>query len=114
MQAPRPRNTHTAVAIKKALHTPTTHLRPSHSTAAPQTHGVSLGLPRRSPSGRRRAHPFAQTSQTGQTGQTQAPRRRRQHTAVAIKKARATRPERCALFFYRKKAKKNGPISAND
>ena len=57
-------------------------------TAVPQTLGVYRGLPRRSPSGRRQAHPFAQTSQTGQTGQTgltQAPRPRSPHTAVAIK-----------------------------
>ena len=53
-------------------------------TAAPQTHGVSHDLPRRSPSGRRRAHPSCQTGQTGQTGQTQAPRPRTPHTAVAI------------------------------
>ena len=59
-------------------------------TAAPQTHGVSHGLPRRSPSGRRRAHPSCQTGQTGQTGQTQAPHPRPPHTAVAIKKARHT------------------------
>jgi len=62
---------------------------PNH-TAAQQTHGVSHGLPRRSPSGRRRAHPFDQTGQTGQTGQTQAPRRRPPHTAVAILPAHPT------------------------
>jgi len=102
MQASRPRNTHTAVAIKKARHTPvvnlpratppayrrchhvarhtpTAHLRPSHTT------------PRHSkPSGYTMAHPSCQTSQTSQTGQTQAPRPRRLHTAVAIKKAYLT------------------------
>jgi len=56
-------------------------------TAAPQALGVSHGLPRRSPSGRRRAHPSCQTSQTSQTSQTQAPRPRTPHTAVAIKQA---------------------------
>ena len=54
-------------------------------TAAQQTHGVYSGLPRRSPSGRRRAHQNCQTSQTSQTGQTQAPHHRNTHTAVAIK-----------------------------
>ena len=64
-----------------------------NQTAAQQTHGVSHDLPRRSPSGRRRAHPSSQTSQTSQTGQTsqtQAPRPRNTHTTVAIKKARHT------------------------
>ena len=60
---------------------------PNH-TAAQQTHGVSHGLPRRSPSGRRRAHPSCQTGQTGLTGltgQTQAPHPRNTHTTAAIK-----------------------------
>jgi|GEM_PF-5435124 len=63
----------------------------SFQTAAPQTLRVSHGLPRRSPSGRRRAHSSCQTgqtSQTSQTGQTQAPHHRDPHTTVAIKKPR--------------------------
>ena len=80
----RRRNTHTTVAIKQS--TPPGKSSPEpHHTAAPQTHGVSHGLPRRSPSGRRRAHPSCLTGLTGLTGLTQAPRHRRQHTAGAIK-----------------------------
>ena len=83
MQAPRPRTPHTAVAITLPG-IPHRHICaraiPDSGTA---THGVSLGLPRRSPSGRIRAHPSCQTGQTGQTGQTQAPRPRHPHTAVA-------------------------------
>ena len=48
---------------------------PNH-TAAQQTRWVSHDLPRRSPSGRRRAHQNCQTGQTGQTNLMQAPRRR--------------------------------------
>ena len=78
-QAPRPRTPHTAVAIKKALHTPPAHLRPSQTR---QRH--------RKPSGYTAAPPSCQTGQTGQTGQTQAPRPRNTHTTVVIKKARHT------------------------
>jgi len=66
-----------------ALHTPAVNLHSEPTlTAAPQTLGVYRGLPRRSPSGRRRAHP---SCQTGLTGLTQAPRRRDTHTTAAIK-----------------------------
>ena len=92
MQAPRQRRLHTAVAIKQAQHYPTANLPPrANPNSAPQTHGVYRGLPRRSPSGRRRAPPSCQTGQTGQTGQTQAPRHRNTHTAVAIKNLKRLR-----------------------
>ena len=59
-------------------------------TAAQQTLGVYRGLPRRSPSGRRRAHPSCLTGLTGLTGLTHAPRRHAPQTAVAIKQAYPT------------------------
>ena len=55
--APHPRSPHTAVAIKKARHTPTVNLPRVIPHGGWQTLGVSHGLPRRSPSGRRRAPP---------------------------------------------------------
>ena len=76
MQAPRPRNTHTTVAIKKARHTPSVNLHPSPTTPR---HSKPTGYPE--------AHPSCQTSQTSRTSQTQAPRPRNTHTTVAIKKA---------------------------
>ena len=67
---------------KKARHTPAVNLPPSQTKLrCCNPPGLSHGLPRRSPSGRRRAHP---SCQTGQTGQTQAPHPRTPHTAVAI------------------------------
>ena len=87
MQASRPRRQHTPAVIKlpripNGIFSP--RAKPHCDR---QTLGVSHDLPRRSPSGRRRAPPFcqtSQTSQTGQTSQTQASRPRREHTAVAI------------------------------
>ena len=73
-----------------------------------QTLGVSHGLPRRSPSGRRRAHSSCQTGQTGQTSQTQAPHHRDPHTTVAIRQAHPSgisspapnQPETCKPTGY--------------
>ena len=80
MQAPHPRNTHTAVAIKQAKHYPCGNFspEPNHTAAG-------------KPSGDHMTPSFCQTSQTGQTSQTQASRQRRQHTADAIKNLKLLR-----------------------
>ncbi len=53
-----------------------------------QTHGVYRGLPRRSPSGRRRAPHHHFISLISLISLMQAPRRRNTHTTVAIKQAK--------------------------
>ena len=92
MQASRPRNMHTAAAIKQAKYTPTVTLPVAYpcgtsarciplrhiiarakSHSGMQTHGVY------------RDAPTCPTGPTGPTGQTQASRPRNMHTAAAIK-----------------------------
>ena len=90
-----------------AIITQTAHFAPSHTTQRHSTPPrVSHGLPRRSPSGRRRAHPHHCIGLISLISLMQASRPRNTHTAVAIKKPSTTPNGKSAPEPYQTAASK--------
>ena len=95
MQASRPRNMHTAAAIKQAKHYPTVNLRPSHTPPRPAN---PRGIQWRTHIPLKNSQRFPKIPKDSHT----APRPRRPQTTAAIKQAQKKRLGLCQTAVFKR------------